>query len=675
MGGLLAFRVGNFDNTAEREQFRFLCGQLKAHYENSNDFCVFAGNYNIGCELDALFIKKDAIIAIEFKNYGGTVVASENGEWKCDGKTIKGGSRKTVLQQARINHSIVKKELKILGVDSKNIKDVPTLVIFNQPIKLENQLCATTQSWLHITDNEHFIEKLDDITCPRTDLDPLGIVNLAELLNLNSFYLAEYSNANYDKPTTTPEQLSIFEDIKTYEPSKASLKSNNSDSSVLDSLQPNLQEEEEAIKENHVSLISHDQTKEELNALQNYAEQIVSVVWGRSTFIIKAINHIDFSVSYKEFASLIKQEFIIILEGEYSEGEKKHLQKFLNKEIFNLSNTSFFWQTGDYIGNYNYVSGVNDECDSDNGNDTNSIFTIPARIDDIIFNKLKAKYSPDHVKYEYNLNLSKEEVLVYLGTYFPRSYTEVYILIKELLVNSNYNSIIGFKDSINILDLGCGTGGDIIGLLSFVEEYLPEVKHVQVLAIDGNHEALRMFEKVLALFKSNSRLEIRETIGPVFVEEESDLDLISRVVSDKYDFIISCKAICEMLAKGRLCDKAYKKTATILSKKLSSEGILLIEDVTIRIPAANEFIPKVLNKELNEFVRDNPEFSTLAPVSCRDHGKLCKKGCFFHHEFTLSHSHKSNDRSKIVYRFISHKDFADKICLNCANLDNNQCLM
>ena len=46
MGGLLAFRVGNFDTTAEREQFRFLCERLKAHYEDSNEFCVFAGNYN-----------------------------------------------------------------------------------------------------------------------------------------------------------------------------------------------------------------------------------------------------------------------------------------------------------------------------------------------------------------------------------------------------------------------------------------------------------------------------------------------------------------------------------------------------------------------------------------------------------------------------------------------------
>ena len=55
MGGLLAFRVGNYDNTAEREQFRFLCQQLKTHFGDSGEFCVFAGNYNIGCELDALF--------------------------------------------------------------------------------------------------------------------------------------------------------------------------------------------------------------------------------------------------------------------------------------------------------------------------------------------------------------------------------------------------------------------------------------------------------------------------------------------------------------------------------------------------------------------------------------------------------------------------------------------
>ena len=142
MGGLLAFRVGNYDNTAEREQFRFLCQQLKTHYEDSGEFCVFVGNYNIGCELDALFIKKDAIISIEFKNYGGCVVANENGEWTCNGRIIKGGSRKTVLQQARINHSTVKKELKVKTNANTNANAANTIAMINGCLIISNDAAA-----------------------------------------------------------------------------------------------------------------------------------------------------------------------------------------------------------------------------------------------------------------------------------------------------------------------------------------------------------------------------------------------------------------------------------------------------------------------------------------------------------------------------------------------------
>lgn len=84
MRRLLTFRVWNFNTTAEREQFHFLCEQLKTHHEESNEFYVFAGNYPIGYEPDALFIKKDAIIVIEFKKYGGKFIINENGEWRCD---------------------------------------------------------------------------------------------------------------------------------------------------------------------------------------------------------------------------------------------------------------------------------------------------------------------------------------------------------------------------------------------------------------------------------------------------------------------------------------------------------------------------------------------------------------------------------------------------------------
>lgn len=298
MGGLLAFRVGNFDNTSEREQFRFLCEQLKAHYENSNELCVFTGNYNIGCELDALFIKKDAIIVIEFKNFGGKVVANETGEWTCDEKTIKEGSRKTVLQQARINHATVKKELKTLGVSTDNIKNVPTLIIFNQPIELTNNLSATNKSWLHITDNDHFLEKLDDITCPTTYIDPLGIVKLAETLNLNSFYLTEFSNAIYDKPTKSIEEIELLEYIKKYENFNNKEKRQNKKNKAKDEM---------------LNFDSFVIENEDSVALSDFVKRIVRLSLKLDNFTVKVL---DGARAYSSFAAhgiRVAQEYIVII--------------------------------------------------------------------------------------------------------------------------------------------------------------------------------------------------------------------------------------------------------------------------------------------------------------------------------------------------------------------------
>ena len=667
MGGLLAFRVDNYNNTAEREQFRFLCEQLKAHYENSGEFCVFVGNYNIGCELDGLFIKKDAIIVIEFKNYGGMIVANENGAWTCDGKNIKGGSRKTVLQQARINHSTVKKELKGLGVSKENIKDIPTLIIFNQPIQITNNLSGTNKSWLHITDNQHFLEKLDDITCPNTDLDPLGIVNLAELLNLNSFFLAEFSNAVFSKPFNPIERKDFFKDTEEYD-------FFNQNSELAKS--HNEEDFKQTLALNNKQEALEFETPDILIPLRNFAEQIVSMVWRRHNFNVFAINHKDFSSLYSRFASYVKQENIIIITGPFTEDERLHLAKFLKEDVFTISNNALFWQYGEYIGGSIYEPFIlEDNSDANKNCCKKSSSNLPSWLDKYIYDILGGNYSPDHVKYEYNLELDRSEVLVYLGTYFPRSYYEIYSLFSSLLSNSNYNELMVTKKNVSFLDLGCGTGGDILGLLSFIEEFMPSVESVKILAIDGNQNALRIFQNVLAQYKKYSRLKIEENIGPAYIEEENDLNILSEVVSDNFDFVISCKAICEMLAKGRINNKAYKKIAGILAKKLSPTGILLIEDVTVKIDTVNEFIPVVLNRELNEFIRDTPEFSTLAPFCCKRNGLECKGGCFFKKEFVLSHSRKTNDLSKIVYRFISRKQFADSLCINNVELDNKKCKM
>ena len=241
----------------------------------------------------------------------------------------------------------------------------------------------------------------------------------------------------------------------------------------------------------------------------------------------------------------------------------------------------------------------------------------------------------------------------YLGTYFPRSYAEVYYLFSQLLFTEEQKSFVSENNVLRILDLGCGTGGDILGLLNYIEDNLDNIQLIKILAIDGNHYALRVLEKILEAYKSKTRLQIEYTIGPVFIESEDDLNLISEVVSAKFDIIMSCKAICELASKKRLAGKPYKNTAQMLSKKLSPNGIMLIEDVTVK--NNGEFIPVTLNTELNEFIKENPNFVTLLPMSCKRNGNKCSKGCFFKEEIKVKHSRKDNDISKIVYRFISHR--------------------
>ena len=686
MGGLLAFRVGNYDNTAEREQFRFLCQQLKTHFEDSGEFCVFVGNYNIGCELDALFIKKDAIISIEFKNYGGKVVANENGEWTCDGKIIKGGSRKTVLQQARINHSTVKKELKVLGVEKNQIKDVPHLIVFHQPIELENKLSATNKSWLHITDNSHFIEKLADITCPKTDFNPLGIVTLAELLNLNSYYLTEFSNASYEPQAQKNASIEVFEGIKNDAKrlskgiSVETVEIVQDEENVFD-FPPQIEKVEDSkpresqdIRDELYMLHSSPG----LIPLEEYARQITNAVFGSNGIEVIALNPNDFGRTFPSFKEQIMHEFVVLLKGQIAHTQEERLRKFLQKDLVRMSDCALFWQTGEYIGSQpEETIGNNSGAERTTkfpSNNNHTSKSLPDWLDKYLFSDLGAKYSPDHSRFEYNLNLNKDEIKVYLGTYFPRSYVEVNSIFEEFSFNSNYVSLVGSRSSVSILDLGCGTGGDVFGVLSFLENSEPSLASVKLLAIDGNQIALRFFEKIMAEFRKHSRLQIDYQIGPVFIENEDDLNLLSDVVSDKYDLILSCKAICEMLAKNRIENKAYKQTASILSKKLTDDGIMLIEDVTIKSPATERFIPYMLNAELNEFVSGNTDFATIYPTVCKGKEAKCKEGCFFYKKIKVTHSAKENDISKIIYRIIGKKALAEKIMVSTSSeTEYNSC--
>ena len=219
-GGFIAFRCSNYENTAEREQFRTLCKQLRRKYYKSENLCFLIANYNIfDSEFDAILVKNDAIIAIEFKNYGGKIKAVENGEWTSNGTPIKGGSRKTVYQQARVNHASLRNGLKELGINGEWTKDLPSIIVFNKLITLDNRLSNRVQSWLHITDNAHFIEKVEDITCTSTNMTNSEMLDLAIKLNLNSFIDKDLSTVftdNEEKGKEPESKSDVKSDEKEY---------------------------------------------------------------------------------------------------------------------------------------------------------------------------------------------------------------------------------------------------------------------------------------------------------------------------------------------------------------------------------------------------------------------------------------------------------------------------
>jgi DEAD/DEAH box helicase domain-containing protein len=184
---LRIFKLEEYDHTHEREQFRVLCELLKESYDNTPTMHLLFANINFGgVPLDALFIKPDAIIVIEFKNYGGNVIAAENGDWRLDdGTIVKGGMGKNPYSQTRNNKFAV---LNTLGTwfprTSVNLGHISGIVVFNRDVHVEDQLISPrTRTWFHITDMSHVADKISDITSNAIHYSENDMDDLPKVLN------------------------------------------------------------------------------------------------------------------------------------------------------------------------------------------------------------------------------------------------------------------------------------------------------------------------------------------------------------------------------------------------------------------------------------------------------------------------------------------------------------
>lgn len=339
------------------------------------------------------------------------------------------------------------------------------------------------------------------------------------------------------------------------------------------------------------------------------------------------------------------------------------MSKFINKEIFEIDN-HIFWFEGLPLSNETEtcVSKESYEREVQHFEQLKTNTRLATWIDDVIFKKIQAEYAPDHILFESNLNLSEDNSRRYLGTYFPRSYAESFCIFSNIFHNRTYKSKFRDKRSISILSIGCGSGGDLMGLLTAIEKVYTdtEITHINIWAIDGNQQSLGFLNTLLDLFARRTTKTIKYKLCHQVFSSMASFDL-SDVERESLDFIISSKVICELIASGKgLLDNSYYDFAIKLLPKLSDIGLCLLLDVTTRT-SHTTFNPILMNRQINQALRDLKIFKTLLPLPCFYYGEQCDIDCFYQKVFTVKHSRFAADKSKVAYRVLGREKLVDEI--------------
>ena len=652
---LLVYRPRNYDQTHEREEFRNLCALLQERYASSPDeMCIFIGNFNIGdVELDGLIIKDEGVAVVEFKDYGGRITAAENGDWISEEggqrSVIKGGSgRKNPYTQAKINRNACRPILSETGaLTTKQASRLASMIVFHRSSSIENRISPHIK-WLRVCDEKSFIDELDMIVSSDCDLQKEDFDRIIERLALDPDWLCvRYSNTDVLEGMRTG--IDDFESLK--DPIK------EPQAPVFEPLLETKTEE--------VSFPRENESNSPLPTFRSYLQQVFTALGIKTGFEVFDIRSSDVP-DWLNRSRATNEYLVVSACHEF----KSKLEHFLYKKIFEHEG-QIYWFDGDSISasSFPQVISPSDFSESLVEDEVESRFhglkvstRLPAWLDKLIYDELGARWQSDCHKFESNLKSTAEDNLVYLGTYFPRSYADAFCIFDDLFSNEVYRKKLLHQSSISVLCVGGGTGGDVIGLLTSLLKHFSNLKEVSLNVIDGNEYALSLLDLIVKRFASTTKTNVCLTAKQMVIEDFSAVDT-GAFGDGKFDFIMSCKMISEIISGGKgTCDNAYYDFGKRFLPELSDNGVCLILDVTTKAEHLPVFYPKMLSAQINQLIRDKSEYGIIIPVCCGQYGSRCtNQQCFQQKEFTVLHSKKAGDKCRVTYRLLARKSLAEQI--------------
>ena len=407
---------------------------------------------------------------------------------------------------------------------------------------------------------------------------------------------------------------------------------------------------------------------EDKSCLTSFAQQVMGVVLKGYEYKVKVVSADEQeAVELNAHISTLKSsQYYILVEAENISEQVARIAKFIDKNIFVVDSNLICWTVGEYAAASSLKDTEVHVSKPNNSENQQVVFrksktVLPLWLEKQLFDELGALYAPEYARYEYNLDLNENELKVYLGTYFPRSYAEMFCIFDNVFQNKAIYQTYMNKRILNIFDFCSGTGGELIGFLLAIDKYFQDVKNLNIVVCDGNELALNYLHKIVDKAANLSKHKFK--FLPICKEFTSMSDVENLDIPlCPFDIVLCDKVGCEFISHG-INTQSYEYLASFLSRKLSKDGLLVMLDVTTKCEETMMFYPQMMNLQINNFIRESSAFDTLLPLSCAAY-KNCNIPCFTQQTFKVSHLRKKGDESRVSYRIICHKGFKEQLLPN-----------
>lgn len=181
------YRGEPFLHPQENQAFRCLCNAGARLLDAADDARILGNVEAPGLQIDAIVLKRRAIIIVDFKHYGGDIRVTEATPWvTSEGMEVRGGNRDTnPFKQVDRYKKVLMSELGGSGLlpSGSDLGHVSGLVIFTRPARVDaSAMSEKAAKWFHAADFIEGMDVLRDAASPRLDFPPNCLDRLVEFM-------------------------------------------------------------------------------------------------------------------------------------------------------------------------------------------------------------------------------------------------------------------------------------------------------------------------------------------------------------------------------------------------------------------------------------------------------------------------------------------------------------